>query len=140
MNRRALLLSTSASLAALSGCSALQSLAGGCGEMEARTLRLDDASLDDERRSKIAPIVFSDLPESERAILETARDEGEYRVCPPSPDALQSLTDRVQDHRNQQYENAQPTTTVPRYLEPAYLTWETDLFAIRLVLGDEQVS
>jgi hypothetical protein len=63
-----------------------------------RRLRLERASCPASGGESVDPIAFEDLPETEREIVRTALEEGEYVVDPDqgSP-AFESLRDRIEE-------------------------------------------
>lgn len=64
------------------------------------TTRIHTEPLTDKRHKEYAdPIRVSQLPADEREILEQAIEDGRYFECGLGSDALQSLIDRIEDHK-----------------------------------------
>jgi hypothetical protein len=68
------------------------SLAGCTGMPQDAVVRADQQSA----TTGTIDIAFSDLPEAEQRIVETAVEEDFYHACPELPESVRSLADRIE--------------------------------------------
>lgn len=104
---------------------------------------LEPADLNQDQLEWIKPIQFDDLPAAEREIVESAVREGPYTERKPWSEPLQSLVDRIEEHKYSQidaYQESHAGNDFPRYLDAAYLVKEDRYYSIFLVVNDVVVS
>lgn len=106
-------------------------------------LKLEPANPDGEQRKWIQSIEFDTLPSEEREIVKTALRNGPYTEDFPGSDPMQSLAERIKNHKIAQvqaYQDEHEGNKFPRYLDAAYLLREDQYYSIVLFAGDVAVS
>lgn len=111
-------------------------------------LVLSSESVIDEE--PIQPLVFEELPQNEREILQTAHDQQKYSVSyekhegipdNEKTDGLQRLIDRILDRLSSQketYREEHDTDSVPEHVDAVYLRYSGEIYCIDLVDGDKK--
>ncbi|WP_137287419.1 hypothetical protein [Halorussus salinisoli] len=116
--------------ASLAGC--LASNPFGCDSMDSAVVRTKRVTLSAREREAIDPIVFDELPDSEREIARAAVEDGEYRKCPAAdpyvPDPLTSFAERAAAHEG---ENGHG---------PAYLKYDDAYYAVGVSIEDQSYA
>lgn len=86
----------------LAGCSSLSFSPFDCPDSHSAVIKAEPVNLSSNEANSVDPIIFSELPKAEQAIVRKAIKDGVYRVCPAASSAdweeLNSFADRTLKH------------------------------------------
>lgn len=108
-------------------------------KMHKVSIEPDEVTLSSEQQSSIVPIKFAELPSKEQEIVRKSIRDGEYAVCYPGSEALQSFIDRVETNQRKQY-NSYDGENPPKILSTAFLKYRSRYYSLYVNVEDTTVS